>query len=178
MLRDRPELGPSDDEGLPLKNTRDEYANRRIPLDKDTVDVIRGYIRYERKEHDEPDKYGRVGLVTTERSPRISKQCIGTRIHALTSPVEYDGECDCPGCREFFAEEGSYPCPSDRRSVCDRTRSPHQCRHGAITHMLNQGHDHDTVAHIVGTSPQTIRNVYDRGDEWDRLSRTAQKWKR
>lgn len=42
--------------------------------------------------------------------------------------------------------------------------------------MLNQGIDHDTIASVVGTSPQTIRDVYDRGDELDRLDRTAQGW--
>lgn len=175
-LRDRPTLGQSDRPDLPLKNTRSEYNERLIPLNTCSAEVLRGYIWKHRKRHGPPEGDEQNGLITTERSPRISKRCISNRINSLTSPVEYEGDCDCSGCQEYLRDEGRYPRPSDRESICEESRSPHQCRHGAITHMLNKGWSHDDVAHMVGTSPQTIRDVYDRGDEFDRLHRVAQVW--
>jgi hypothetical protein len=36
--------------------------------------------------------------------------------------------------------------------------------------------DHGTVASIVGTSPDTLRDVYDRADEYRRMNRIADDW--
>lgn len=37
-------------------------------------------------------------------------------------------------------------------------------------------HSHSTVASIVGTSPDTLREVYDRADEYRRMNRVADDW--
>lgn len=74
-LKDRPELGPDDDEGLPLKNKREELAGRRVPLQPEDAEVFRHYIengsstgaKDSRKEHEESDEYGLHGLLTGEQ---------------------------------------------------------------------------------------------------------------
>ena len=188
-LRDRPELGGKEDEGLPLKNTNPVHGERLIPMNDEDAESIRGYVdrgtptgattsRKAWEEHGEPDKYGLFGLITSEHTARISKKTIRQRVHAITCPTAYtDTNCHCDGCAEYRAgNDGANPRPSQRGTHCTRTRSPHQCRHGAITNMLDDGKDHETIASVVGTSPKTIRDVYDRADKHDRFDRTAQGW--
>lgn len=182
ILRDRPELGDIDTEGLPLKNTNQEYADRRIPLHGDDAETLRGYVdrgckqgaKRARKTHDDPDGFGLYGLVTTEHSARISRHTIHDRVKWITCPTTYtDANCVCEGCQEYREENGKNPPPSKVGTYCDKARSPHQCRHGAITNMLNSGIPIKSIARTVGTSPQTIRDTYDRADEWDRMDRIA-----
>lgn len=42
--------------------------------------------------------------------------------------------------------------------------------------MLDDGKDHETIASVVGTSPKTIWDVYDRADKHDRFDRTGRGW--
>lgn len=182
-FRDRPELGDEDDEGLPLKNRREELAKRRVALRPGHVEVFRQYIENgsqtgaieSRKEHAEPDKYGLYGLLTGEQNARLSDRTIRSRTHWLTCPSTYDDKCQCDGCQEFRSEHGREPYPSKVEKHCNETRSPHQVRHGAITSLLDD-HNHSTVAGVVGTSPDTLRDVYDRADEYRRMNRIADDW--
>lgn len=183
-LDDRPELGPEDDDGLPLKNKRDELAGRRVPLKPEHAEVFRHYVengsptgaKDSRKEHDEPDEYGLSGLLTGEQSARLSGRTIRERTHWLTCPTTFtDRECQCDGCRQYRDENGRNPYPSKVGKHCNETRSPHQVRHGAITSLLDD-HDHATVARIVGTSTDTIREVYDSAGEYRRMNRIAGDW--
>lgn len=183
-LKDRPHLGPDDDPGLPLKNKRDELSSRRVPLQPEDAEVIRRYVdtgsphgaKNSRKEFDEPDEYGLYGLLTGEHNPRLSGRTIRERTKWLTCPTTYGSDCQCDGCRDYRAgNDGDNPMPSKRGKYCEESRSPHQVRHGAITRMLDN-YDHSTVARIVGTSPDTLRNVYDRANDIRRLNRTASAW--
>lgn len=183
-LKDRPELGPDDDEGLPLKNKREELAGRRVPLQPEDAKVFRHYIengsstgaKDSRKEHEESDEYGLHGLLTGEQNARLTGRTIRERAHWLTCPTTFtDRECQCDGCREYRAEHGRNPYPSKVYKHCNETRSPHQVRHGAITSLLDE-YGHSTVARIVGTSPDTLRDVYDRADEYRRMNRVAGDW--
>lgn len=173
-VRDRPFA--SQNHGLPLKNTNDMLATRRIPLDEYAVDVLDSYIFRNRDERVGTDEAGEQGLFTTERSPRISQSCIQNWVHAVTSPVIYSGACSCDGCQAYHSDHGTFAPASKLEQVCDETYSPHECRHGAITNMLNDGKSHQAVANVVGTSPDTIRDTYDQSDEWDRLRRTNDAW--
>jgi hypothetical protein len=128
-----------------------------------------------RKEHDESDEYGLYGLLTGEHNARLSGRTVRERTHWLTCPTTYGDECQCDGCREYRAEHGRNPYPSKVYKYCNETRSPHQVRHGAITSLLDD-HSHSTVANIVGTSPDTLRDVYDRADEYRRMNRVADDW--
>ncbi|MDS0220146.1 phage integrase SAM-like domain-containing protein [Haloarcula sp. S1AR25-5A] len=182
-LKDRPELGGEDDKGLPLKNKREELAGRLVPLQPEHAEVFRHYVENgsehgatdSRKEHDEPDEYGLYGLLTGEHNARLSGRTVRERAHWLTCPTTYGDECQCDGCREYRAEHGRNPYPSKVYKHCNETRSPHQVRHGAITSLLDD-HSHSTVANIVGTSPDTLRDVYDRADEYRRMNRVADDW--
>jgi len=182
-LEDRPELGGEDDKGLTLKNKREELASRLVPLQPEHVDVFRHYVENgsphgaidSRKEYDEPDEYGLHGLLTGEHNARLTGRTIGDRTHWLTCPTTYEAECQYDGCREYRDEHGRNPYPSNRRKHCNETRSPHQVRHGAITSLLDD-HSHATVARIVGTSPDTLRDVYDRAGEYRRMNRVAGDW--
>jgi integrase len=177
-LEDRPNIGPSGD-GLPLKNSRSKYADRLVPLHPADVDALDMYVQLggptgakdSRKEFDRLDKFGLKGLITTESSPRISDTTIRTRCHWLTCPTTYGKECDCEGCREYRKQEGTDPSPTECESVCNMSASPHQVRHGAITLMLDDN-TAETVASVVGTSPSTLRDVYDRASKARRLERT------
>lgn len=183
-LRDRPELGPDDNPGLPLKNKRPELAGRRVPLREEHVKVIQCYIENgsptgaidSRKEHRDPGIYGLHGLLTGEHRARLSGRTIRGRTHWLTCPSTYmERQCRCEGCERYRRTNGGDPYPSKLSSVCNETRSPHQVRHGAITSLLDD-HGHSTVARIVGTSPDTLRDVYDRADEYRRMNRVASDW--
>jgi len=182
-LRDRPDLGPEDDGGLKLKNKVEELASRRVPLQPEDAAVLHHYVEHgsahgakkTRKEHDEPDEYGLYGLLTGEQNPRLSGRTIRERTHWLTCPATYGERCDCDSCREYRREHGRDPYPSKVYKICDETRSPHQIRHGAITRLLDE-HDHSTVSRIVGTSPDTLREVYDRADEYRRMGRITDDW--
>jgi len=183
-LNDRPELGPEDDNGLPLKNKRKELASRRIPLQPEDVEALSHYVetgdsigaKYSRKEHTETDRYGLQGLLTGEHNARLSGSAIRERTHWLTSPATFtNSECQCNGCRDYRTEKGRDPYPSKLCRYCNETRSPHQVRHGAITSLLDE-YSHPTVSRIVGTSPGTLRDVYDRADEYRRMNRVAGEW--
>jgi|GEM_PF-3186712 len=183
-LKDRPELGPDNDPGLPLKNKREELAGRRVQLQSEHVDIFRHYINNgtntgaisDRREHQEPDRYGLFGLLTGEHNARLSKRTIRERTHWLTCPTTYSvNDCQCDGCQSFRSENGCQPYPSKVNKHCNNTSSPHQVRHGSITSLLDDN-DHSTVAHVVGTSPDTLRNVYDRADEYRRMNRVAGDW--
>ena len=180
-LRDRPGLGGEYDAGLPLKNTNPEYADRLVPLYPNHAEAIRRYIftgsprgaESSRKEFDVTDSHDRVGLLTTEQSPRIPGRTIRERAHYLTCPTTYaDEPCDCAGCTQYRAENRRDPPPSKRGTHCERTRSPHQVRHGSATKLLDQLGP-ERVARIVGTSPDTLREVYDRADEYRQMERVA-----
>lgn len=174
-LRDRPDLGDDGDKGLPLKNTVDELSSRLVPLYPDTVELLRGYIGRERAEPGKTDEYGLNGLITTNRSARISESGIYRTISKLTAPATYEGECECDTCREFRETEGR-PLPAQDRYKCQRSRSPHQVRHGSITMMINEGVDFETISHVVGTRPSTLRDVYDRRTEEERMNQIADTW--
>lgn len=182
-LKDRPELGGEEDDGLPLKNKREELAGRKVLLEQEHVEVFRHYVENSsdegatetRKEYEEPDKYGLYGLVTGEQNPRLSARTIRDRTHWLTCPTTYGDECLCDGCREYRAEHGRNPYPSKVWKYCNETRSPHQVRHGAITSLLDNN-KHHTISHNVGTSIDTIRDVYDSADDIRRMNRTAGDW--
>ncbi|PSQ34625.1 hypothetical protein BRD08_09195 [Halobacteriales archaeon SW_10_66_29] len=180
-LRDRPGLGGEYDAGLPLKNTNPEYADRLVPLYLRHAEAIREYIftgtpsgaESSRKEFDVTDSHDRVGLLTTEQSPRVPGRTIRERSHHLTCPTTYREEpCDCDGCEAYRAENGRDPYPSKRGAHCERTRSPHQVRHGSATKLLDQMGP-ERVARIVGTAPDTLREVYDRADEYRQMERVA-----
>lgn len=171
-LRDRPDLGPDGDKGLPLKNTWPELSKRSVPLQPDMVDVLRQYIDRQRRDPDGTDKYGLEGLVTTQRSARMSENGIYRTICKLTSPATYEGSCDCDACREYRDKNGK-PLPAQDRYKCGWSRPPHGVRHGSITDMINQGKDLDTVSYIVGTLPSTLRRVYDRRTEEERMNAIA-----
>jgi len=181
-LKDRPELGDDDDKGLPLKNKREELAGRLVPLQREHVDAFRHYVQNgsehgaeTRKEHDEPDEYGLYGLLTGEHNARLSGDTIRGESGRLTSPATYANKCQCDGCQQFRSEQGRDPYPSRIHKHCNESRTPHQVRHGAITSLLDDA-DHGTVASIVGTSPDTLRDVYDRADEYRRMNRIADDW--
>ena len=183
-LQDRPELGQEDDMGLPLKNKREELAARRVPLQPEDVEAFNCYVENgsstgadkSRKEYDVPDDFGLYGLLTGEHNARLSGATIRERTHYLTCPTTFtDSDCQCDGCQGYRTKYGQNPYPSKIYKHCNETRSPHQVRHGAITSLLDE-YGHSTVARIVGTSPDTLRDVYDRADEYRRMSRVSGDW--
>lgn len=179
LLQDRPGLGDNGD-GLPLKNTREHLADRSIPLAKEDAITLGTYVRNgsktgaksSRKVFDRNDKFGQTGLLTTQTSPRISHSTIQNRCHWLTCPTTVGTQCDCRGCSEYRTQHGKDPAPHEIQQVCDVSRSPHQVRHGAITRLLNS-YDAATVAQVVGTSMKTIRHVYDRASQYQRMKRLS-----
>jgi len=178
-LRDRPEYG------LPLKNTDDQYSDRLTYLSDDQVYVLEHYIenseppetkdRSARIHYDRADtETGSVGLVTTPDSARIGARTVQDHFHRITCPTTHEEDpCQCEGCQSAREEKGKALWENELEGACDRSRSPHEVRHGAITHMLNEGHDIEGVAYQVGTAPDTLRNRYDRADEYDILARIA-----
>lgn len=172
-LQDRPDAGPDNDQGLHLKGSKSAgtgYRDRLVPMDQYTGEVIEGYIRYNRTEHDPPYKYPDhdPGLLTTERSARISGSAIQDDICWITAPVSRNDPCECDYCRDNELTR------KDRAPRCERSLPPHAVRHGAITRMANEHRPWDAISQLVGTSPNVLREVYDRGDEYDKLDRVAE----
>lgn len=183
-LKNRPELGPDDDEGLPLKNKCEELAGRHVPSQPEDTEVFRHYVengsltgaKDSWKKHEESGEYGLNGLLTGGQNVRLTRRTIRERAHWLTCPTMFtDRECQCNGCREHRAEHERNPYPPKVYKRCNETRSPHQVRHGAITSLLDE-YGHLIVARIVGTLPDKLRDVYDRADEYWRMDRVAGDW--
>lgn len=129
-----------------------------------------------RKEHDEPDPYGLQGLLTSEHTARISGKTIRNDVHWMTCPTTYtDSPCPCEGCRAYRAEnDGRNPTRSRTGRHCCRSRAPHQCRHGAITNLLDEDWDIETIARVVGIPRQRPSGRCDRADE--KVVRDAKSW--
>lgn len=189
-LEDRPDLGGAEDKGLPLKNTLDRLAGRKVPIREEMVEVLRGYIANERTDNG-TDEYDLEALITTKRSARISENGIYITTCKITSPATYRGLCKCEAHQEFREQHGrSCGCewcetydlrenrelPTQQRYKCDKSRGPHAVRHGAITQMVNSGQDFPTISHIVGTSPDTLRKTYDRRSDDERMNAIAPAW--
>jgi len=168
-LKDRPDIG------LTLKNTRNELSDRFVPLKREDAVVLQHYVESERIEHDETDDHELRGLLTTEHNVRITGRTIRAETKKLTSPETYADQCDCDGCRAYRNEHGRPPYPSKLGRYCERSRSPHQVRHGAITWLLDDT-DPSVLSKICGTSPDTLRDTYDRADKHRRLNRIADAW--
>lgn len=168
-LTDRPERG------LPLKNTREELAGRRVPLRPDAAEALDCYIDEHRIDHGRGPEEGSPGLLTTEHNPRIADSTVRSEVHRLTSPSVYGVRCECAGCLAHQAENSRRPYPSQIGRICDESRSPHQARHGAITRLLDD-HDPTVLARVCGTSADTLRDHYDRADQYRRLGRLAATW--
>ena len=163
-MRDRPEIG------LGLKSPIDRYCERAIPLvmGENDSDVIRGYIERERYDKG-TDENGNKGLLTTERRPRITGDVVYRDLTKVSCPETWGEECTCETCRSR-----DEPLPPNRRSKCERSRSPHGWRHGAIQRFRNMGYDLFDVARIVGTSPSTLRKFYGRPSEKERMHRVLE----
>lgn len=146
-LRDRPDID------LGLKSPIARYCERAIPLviGENDPDVIRRYIERERYERG-TDEYGNRGLLTTERKPRIFGDVVYRDLTKVSCPETSGEQCSCSTCRD--REE---PLQPNQRYKCERSRSPHRWRHGAIQRFRNEGYDLFNVARIVGTSPLTLQ---------------------
>lgn len=176
-LRNRPELGGPDSDGLPLKKRGDsEPDDRYIPLRSETFNAIQSY-REERGRADESDQFGLRGLLQTKQSARMkSANGHGSPLYReicwVTSPATYAEECYCSFCRD---REGRLS--RKVASKCENSRGPHAVRHGAITHAFNRMSDPDTnltpesLSHRVGTSVPTLKQVYDRADAKEKYER-------
>lgn len=115
-------------------------------------------------------------LLTTEHNPWIAGWKVQSEVHRLTSPATYAGGCECDGCLSHLVERGRLPYPSRIGRFCHESTSPHQARPGVITRLLD---DHDTtvLARVCGTSVETLRDHYDRADEYRRMSGLAKSWR-
>lgn len=163
-MRDRPEIG------LGLKSPIDRYCERAIPLvtGRDDPNVIRGYIERERYDKG-TDEHGNKGLLTTERRPRITGDVVYRDLTTVSCPGTWGKECTCETCRN---RDDSLP--TTGKCKCERSRSPHGWRHGAIQRFRNEGYDLFDVARIVGTSPSTLRKFYRRPSEKERMHRVLE----
>jgi site-specific recombinase XerD len=143
-----------------LKNG--QTGERMNVLDTTTVDVLRDYIRKNRKS--KTDDFGRSPLITTKFG-RPSTSMVRRTTYRLTQPCNRGS---CPHGEEIescqFREHG-------HASKCPSSLSPHPVRTGRITDLRNRGVRIAKVAGRVDAMPDTIRAYYDKPDLGEDLAR-------
>jgi len=157
-FRHRPETG------TPLKNkTRGE---RPVELPRETADVLAEYVDGVR--YDVRDDAGRQPLLASTRG-RPGPNTVRVWSYLATEPCI---RVECPHGRqretcEFTEHSHASKCPS--------SRSPHQIRTGAITHLLNIGWPPEDVAERVNAQVSTIEQHYDKAAPEERFRRLRER---
>lgn len=153
-VRHRPE---SD---TPLKNGN--RANRLIALDETTTEVLSDYVEHTRP--DCVDSAGRKPLFATEHG-RVGCSTLRRAVYSWTRPCKR-GE-GCPHGRE------KENCEAYRRvtkgSQCPSTRSPHDVRRGAISHLLTEQTPVRAISDRADVSKQVLDEHYDVRSEKEKV---------
>lgn len=144
----------------PLKNG--SRAERLIALDDETTEVLSDYI-----EHTRPncvDSEGREPLFASEHG-RVGCSTLRRAVYRWTRPCKR-GE-GCPHGRE------KENCEAFRRiskgSQCPSTRSPHEVRRGAISHLLTEQTPVRAISDRADVSKQILDEHYDARSEKEKV---------
>jgi integrase len=154
-VRHRPE---SD---TPLKNGI--RAERVIALDERTSETLTDYIHHTRP--DVSDKYGRSPLFATERGGRIGGSTIRRAVYRWTRPCQR-GE-GCP--HDRVLEECEAKRTVQKAAQCPSTRSPHEVRRGAISHLLTEETPVRAISDRADVGESVLDEHYDARTEHERM---------
>lgn len=165
---------------LTLKN--ETKSERKVPLDSEAFDVLRGYVEEKRNsKYDDckgnlcGDGDGCVGTcpqsdlepLFTTREGRISQSTVQRVVYKLTCPTTspvFDVECGCSACPDIRESK-----PSD----CERARPPHGVRKCAITRALNREIPKEDVSYWTDATKPVINRHYDSPTEDEKMERTV-----
>lgn len=141
------------DTGTELKKGR--QGERYVGLLEETAAVLDEYVRGQRL--DVVDETGRSPLIPSHQG-RPTTGTIRDWTYLATVPCKHDpcphgySPTDC----EFLYYSTASGCPS--------SRAPHHVRTGSITWQLSRGVPIETIATRVNSSPETIKQHYDKPD--------------
>lgn len=146
--------------GTPLKNKR--AGQRPVVIPRETANVLQTFIDTHR--YDVHDDNGRQPLLASATG-RPTPNTVRVWSYMATQPCLHTV---CPHGKERatcgWVER-------NHASKCPSSRSPHQIRTGAITHMLNLGWPPEDVAERVNAAVKTIEQHYDHADPRERQRR-------
>jgi len=148
----------------PLKNKR--RGERPVEIPRETADVLEEYIDGDR--YDVHDEYGRQPLLASAQG-RPTSNTVRVWSYLATLPCL---RTTCPhGKERETCQWTEYP----HASKCPSSRSPHQIRTGAITHLLNIGWPPEDVAERVNARVKTIEQHYDKAAPEERFRRLRER---